>query len=134
GARPSGRLARPAVPAVDRQVRGRRVRRVRRHRDRDHRPDRVRARRARGAGDGARRAHLHPVRVDALARRPRGRAVARVSRALAAPLVLLAAWQLVPGIAGLDPLVLPTPSQIVAQLVATREIAWEHTLHTLLET
>lgn len=60
--------------------------------------------------------------------------MARVSRALAAPLVLLTAWQLVPGIAGLDPLVLPTPSQIVAQLVATREIAWEHTLHTLLET
>lgn len=62
--------------------------------------------------------------------------LSRLSRggALVAPLAFLAAWQFLPGVLGVDRMILPTPSEIVGQLVATREIAWEHTLHTLAET
>jgi ABC-type nitrate/sulfonate/bicarbonate transport system permease component len=64
----------------------------------------------------------------------RPRRVAALLPAILLPLAVLAVWQLSCTLADVDATVLPTPTRIVSQLFQARDIAWTHTLRTLMET
>lgn len=47
---------------------------------------------------------------------------------------LLLAWEAYVAVSGISPLVLPSPSRIVGALIDFRELAWTHTVPTVIET